>query len=204
MTGMQKTCEERLKEFLQEIRQELDCGVRPRELYGAIVCVHVEKVIELLMQGKWSDAREKLGLACKTLAQARAHTIPEDFYQALYAFDLGFFAYSLESYLYEFEFIVRQIWHERKVFLPYLAEASWGAYLFAAYLRNGASPRWSFYYALKSLNYMRLILGHYAVNGTRSIGDFLVGAEAMAKLKEILRAYMRARNGQASAEKMEL
>jgi hypothetical protein len=51
---------------------------------------------------------------------------------------------------------------------------------------------------------MRLILGHYAVNGTRSIGDFLVGAEAMAKLKEILRAYMRARNGQASAEKMEL
>ena len=88
---MQKTREELLKEFLQEIRQELDCGVRPRELYGAIVCVHVEKVIELLMQGKWSDALEKLELACKTLAQARAHTIPEDFYQALYAFDLGFF-----------------------------------------------------------------------------------------------------------------
>jgi hypothetical protein len=160
--------------------------------------MHVEKVIELLAQGKWSDAREKLGLACKTLAQAKAHAIPEDFNQALYTFALGFFAYSLESYLYEFEFIVRQIWHERKVFLPHLAEALRGAYLFAAYLRNGYSPRWSFYHALKSLNYMRLILGHYAVNGTCPIGHFLAGA-AMTKLKDILRAYARARNSSQDA-----
>jgi hypothetical protein len=160
--------------------------------------MHVEKVIELLVQGKWSDAREKLGLACKTLAQAKADAIPEDFNQALYAFDLGFFAYSLESYLYEFEFIVRQIWHERKVFLPHLAEALRGAYLFAAYLRNGCSPRWSFYHALKSLNYMRLILGHYAVNGTCPIVHFLAGA-AMTKLKDILRAYERARSSSQDA-----
>jgi hypothetical protein len=198
MTEMQKPREEMLKEFLQEVQREVDYVVRPREIFGAIVCMHVEKVIELLVQGKWADAREKLGLACKTLAQAKADAIPEDFNQALYAFDLGFFAYSLESYLYEFEFIVRQIWHERKVFLPHLAEALRGAYLFAAYLRNGSSPRWSFYHALKSLNYMRLILGHYAVNGTCPIGHFLAGA-AMTKLKDILRAYARARNSSQDA-----
>jgi hypothetical protein len=197
MEAMQKPKAERLMAFLQEIRQELDCMVHPRELYGAIVCAHIEKVIELLIQGKGLDAREKLGLACKTLSQAKAQTSREAFHQALYGFDLGFFAYSLESYFHEIEFIARQIWNERKVFLPHLSEALRGAYLFAAYLRNGSSPRWSFYYALKSLNHMRLILGHYAVNGTSSIGDFLVGAEAMAKLKEILRAYVRGQRGSA-------
>jgi hypothetical protein len=194
---MQKPREERLTELLQEVKQELDSAVRPRELYAAIVCAYASKAIELLVRGEGVEASEKLRLACKTVAQAKTHASREDFYEALCALDLGFFAYSLESYLHEIEIMARQIWYDRKEFMPQLSEAIRAAYLFAAYLRNGHSVRLAFYYTLQSLNHMRLILGHSAVYGNKLIGHVL-GSSKLNRLKELLRAYVCKRNGEGS------
>ncbi len=185
-----KPREERLREFLQEVRQELDRVVQRRELFAAIVRGYVAKEIELLMQGRMVEARQKLDLAYRTLFQTEAQDDLEDFYEALCAFDFGFFAYSLRVYFDDVEWIARQIWQARREFIPILEEALATARFFVLSLSDGVKPRWALHYALKRPNHMSSIFGHSFLYGNKPAGEVL-GESALAKLKKLLRAYVR-------------
>jgi hypothetical protein len=189
MIGMQKSKAERLHGFLQEVRQELDFVVPKRGLYAAVVRNYVTIELKLLREGDFVAAMAKLRFAHRMITDAFAQEDPEDFHEALCAFDLGFFASSLWVYFDDdIEVMATQIWRARREFLPYLAEALRVAYLFSIYLYDGNKPRWAFYYALKATNDMYLVFDSYSVHHNRCIGDILPEA-VRNKLKQILYAY---------------
>jgi hypothetical protein len=191
MTGMQKPQAERLKEFLQEIMQELDSVVQKRGLYAAVVRNYVAIEIKLLIEDDFVSADTKLKFAHRMLTVPYAQDDPEDFHEALCAFDLGFFAASLWVYFDdEIEAIAKPIWGARQEFLPYLAESLRVAYLFSIYLTDGAEPRRAFYYALKSTNHMYGFFDSCSVYYNKSIREILPAA-VQNKLKQMLYAYAR-------------
>jgi len=190
MTGVQKVRDKRLIEFLQEIGQELDCVVQRRGFYAAVIRNYVAVGIKLLMKGCFPEAHAKLELAHRSLTDGFAEEDPEDFYEALCAFDLGFFATALWAHFDdEIEAMAKPIWEARQKFLPYLSEAFRVAYLFSNYLKDGTKPRWSFYYALKTPNYMHIRFD-YSVYVYKSIGEVLPEA-VLNDLKQILYAHAR-------------
>jgi hypothetical protein len=189
MTEMQTSIAERLRGFLQEVRQELDFVVQKRGLYAAVVRNYVAIELKLLREDNFVMAMEKLRLAHRMITDAFAQDDPEDFYEALCAFDLGFFASSLWVYFDDdIEVMATQIWRARREFLPYLNEALRVAYLFSIYLNDGNKPRWAFYYALKTTNHMYLVFDSCSVYYNRCIGNILPEA-VQNKLKQILYTY---------------
>jgi len=191
MTGKQKPRPEALKEILQEIMQELDSVVQKRGLYAAVVRNYVAIEIKLLIEDDFVLADTKLKFAHRMLTDPYAQDDPEDFHEALCAFDLGFFAASLWVHFDDkIEAMAKSIWASRQEFLPYLAEAFRVAYLFSIYLRDGAKPRWAFYYALKTTNHMYGSFDSCSVYHNKSIGEILP-AKVQNKLKQILYAHAR-------------
>ena len=189
MIGMQRTREERLKEFLREIRQELDCVAQKRGLYTAVVRNYVAIQIKLLMEDDFVSANTRLKFAHRMLTDPFAQDDVEDFHEALCAFDLGFFVASLWAHFDdEIEAMAKAIWDSRQEFLPYMAEALRVAYLFSIYLKDGTKPRWAFYYALKSTNYMCVVFDYCSIYYNKCIGEVLPVA-LQNKLKQILYAY---------------
>ena len=189
MSGVQRTREERLKEFLREIRQELDCVAQKRGLYAAVVRNYVAIQIKILMEGNFVLANTRLKFAHRMLTDPFAQDDAEDFYEALCAFDLGFFASSLWAHFDDdIEAMAKPIWDSRQEFLPYLSEALRVAYLFSIYLKDGTKPRWAFYYALKTTNHMCGVFGYCSIYYNKCIGEVLPAA-LQNKLKQILYAY---------------
>jgi hypothetical protein len=192
MTEVQKAKDERLKAILQEVRQELDCVVQKRGPYAAVVRNYVAIGLKLLMEGYFVEADIKLKLAHRMLTDGFAEEDREDFYEALCAFDLGFFAASLWVHFDdEIEAMATSIWRIRQKFLPYLSEALRVAYLFSIYLKDGTKPRWALYYALKAPNYMHTAFD-YSVYQYKSISEVLP-KPVLDDLKQIL--YAQARRG---------
>jgi hypothetical protein len=190
MTGVQKARDKRLIEFLQEIRQELDCVVQRRGVYAAVVRNYVAIEIKLLLERNFVLADTRLKFAHRMITDAYAQDDPQDFYEALCAFDLGFFAATLWVHFDdEIGAMAKLIWEARQKFLPYLSESLRVAYLFSNYLKSGTKPRWSFYYALKTRNYMHLVFD-YSVYQYKSIGEVLPEA-VLNDLKQILYAHAR-------------
>jgi hypothetical protein len=194
MTGMQKLKHERLKEFLQEIRQELDCVVQKRGLYAAVVRNYVAIEIKLLMVGDFVSANTNLKFAHRMITDSYAQDDAEDFHEALGAFDLGFFAASLWVHFDdEIEAMAKLIWEARQEFLPYLSESIRVVYLFSNYLKDATKPRRALYYALKTPNHMYNVFD-YSVYQYKSIGKTLPKA-VTKKLKAILYKYARKHKG---------
>jgi hypothetical protein len=190
MKEMQKSKDKKLKTFLQEIRQELDCVVQKRGPYAAVVRNYVATEIKLLMADDFVEANVRLGLAHRMITDPFAQDDPEDFWEALCAFDLGFFAASLWAHFDdEIAAMAKPIWEARQRFLPYLDEALRVAYLFSIYLKDGTKPRWAFYYALKTPNHMYTIFD-YSVYQYKSIGEVLP-KPVLNDLKQILYAHAR-------------
>jgi hypothetical protein len=186
-----KTREERLKEFLQEILQELDSVLRPCNLQVELVRNLVTKVIGMQMGEEEGDRRNLLISAYKTVHQIDAENNSEAFYQALSVFDIGVFAYSLGYQFDLIEGIAKEIWRERKVFSPNLSDAAYAAFCFVCHLKRGKGPKRSFRYALRELNTMYKVEQIYSVQsvyGNKPIGHVLSSA-ALSKLKELLRMY---------------
>jgi hypothetical protein len=187
MTGMQKPKAERLKTFLQEIRQEVDSVVQKRGLYAAVVRNYVAIEIKLLMEGNFVLANTRLKFAHRMLTDPYAQDDAEDFHEALCAFDLGFFAAILWVYFDdEIEAIAKSIWGASQEFLPYLAEALRVADRFSNYLKSGIKQRWAFYYALKAPNGMYTVFD-YSIYQYKSISEVLPSA-LQNKLKQMLYA----------------
>jgi len=182
--------EERLIELLADVREEIDRVVRRREIFAAVVRAYVVREIELLVMDKTLEAKQKLHLAYKELCRRGAQDDLEDFYEAVSAFDLGFFAYSLKLYFDDFEWIAKQIWQERGRFMPCLDEAFAAARFFVFNLNSGDKPEKALYYALKRPNNMSSVFGYSFFHGIKPIGEIFGGATYI-KLKEILRAYVR-------------
>jgi hypothetical protein len=192
MTGVQKARDKRLIEFLQEIGQELDCVVQRRGIYAAVVRNYVAIEIKLLLEGNFVLANTRLKFAHRMITDAYAQDDSQDFYEALCAFDLGFFAAALWVHFDdEIAAMAKPIWEVRREFLPYLSEALRAAYLFSINLNDGTKPRWSFYYALKTPNHMYTAFD-YSVYQHKSIGEVLPPV-VQNTLKKVLYAHARGR-----------
>jgi hypothetical protein len=97
--------------------------------------------------------------------------------------------------------VAKEIWDARQIFAPFLSDALLAAYKFIFNVQY-TTPRRVFLYALRSPKFYTLTgpkfedgFGIYSiVYGKKPIGHLLEGA-AMAKLKDILRAYMGGRIG---------
>jgi hypothetical protein len=190
MTEMRKPREERLKEFLQEIWQEL-VVVHPRDLQVEMVRNLAAKAIEIQMGKEKGDGRNVLISAYKTILQIDARSSPEAFYQALCVFDIGCFAYSLGYQFDLIEEVIKEIWRERKVFSPNLSDAAYTAFCFVSHLLRGKGPKRAFRYALREFNTVYKVSRTYSVQsvyGDKPIGHVLSSA-ALTRLKELLRAY---------------
>ena len=209
MTGVQKTLKEMQKEFLKEILKEVDCLARQRDYYmnAAVVRVYSDRVINFLMKDRGIDAWEMLRKAYNELLLAKRASSPQMFYEALCAFDLACFAYSLWVYFGHFEEgeqeIVNHIWHERRYFLPHLADVFVASFNYIVHLRDGWKPGEAFYCVLKSANYVYETFGQCFMYNDKLVGH-LIGSEALSKLKDLFRAYARDYNISSAAEKKRL
>ena len=203
MTGVQKTREEKRKEFLQEVRRELDSLdsiIHSHNFWLWVVRTFVATEIDLLIEKQFIAAVQARRFAYGALCQAKTQVDPEAFHEALCAFDLGAFAANLWVHFTYFredeQDIIYQIWHARKEFLPNLADAFDAAFSFAGHMRRGNSPGFGFYYTLKRPNGMYATFGESFLYHDKPIGHILSEA-AMKRLKKIFRAYVRARKGGA-------
>jgi hypothetical protein len=202
MTGVRKRLEERQKEFLQEVRRELDCIIQSHRFWVRVVRACVATEIELLIEERFIEACEAHRSAYEALFQAKAQADPEVFNEALYAFDLGAFANSLWvrfTYFREDEqVLIYQIWHARNDFLPNLDDIF--LVIFDLVLRVrldlDGDLGLGFYYALKRPNGMYADFGESFLYQNKPIGHILKET-AMKRLKEIFRAYVRERKGSA-------
>jgi hypothetical protein len=200
ITGMQKLLEERRKEFLQEIRKELDCVIQSHRFWVRVVRACVAAEIELLIEDRFIEACEAHRSAYEALCQAKAQVEPEVFYEALYAFDLGAFANSLWvrfTYFREDEQdLIYQIWHARNDFLPNLDDIFLVIFDLVLRVRLDSDLGLGFYYALKRPNGMYADFGESFLYQDKPIGHVLKEM-AIKRLKEIFRAYVRKRKGGA-------
>jgi len=206
MTGMQDPCVEKIREFWQEIQPVVSHENCPDDLFLATVCCYVYRALHYLMQGNLQKSKEELWNIHYLFVTSRtASEEPELLRQALYIFDIGQFAWNLASYSrYGWAWAggarcycdilhpAREIWRSREVFAPHLTDALHAAYVFMTDLKY-VKPWRAFRYALKSTSYICNFRHCPAIYEDRPIGHVL-GSSAIAKLKEILRAYVRKRN----------
>ena len=200
MTGEQKTREEKRKEFLQEVRRELDSVIHSHRFWVRVVRACVAAEIELLIEDRFIGAVEARWFAYRALCQAKTQVDPEDFHEALCAFDLGAFAASLWVHFTYFredeQDIIYQIWHARKDFLLNLDDVFHVISDLVLRVRGDRNLGLGFYYALKRPNGMYAAFGESFLYHDKPIGHIL-SEVAMKRLKKIFRAYVRQRKGDA-------
>jgi len=200
MTGEQKTREEKRKEFLQEVRGELDRLIHSHSFGVRVVRACVAAEIELLIEDRFTGAVEERWSAYRALCQEKPQVDPEAFHEALCAFDLGAFANSLWVHFTYFredeQDIIYQIWHARKDFLPNLDDVFLVIFDLVLRVRGERNLGLGFYYALKRPNGMYATFGESFLYHDKCIGHVL-SEKAMKRLKDIFRAYVRERKGGA-------
>ena len=215
MTRTQKTCVEKIRELWQELLPAVDYEAWPGDVFLATMCVHVSEVIRKLIQGDVVGARHQFWKTQGSLLTSKTATEdPVVLHQSLHILDIGGFAWAtavysrygwvLEGYTKCFCDIVevaKEIWDARQIFAPFLSDALLAAYKFIFSVQY-TTPRRAFLYALRSPKFYTLTgpkfedgFGIYSVvYGKKPIGH-LLGPTAMAKLKDILRAYVGGRIG---------
>jgi len=200
MTGAQKTREEKRKEFLQEVRGELDSVIHSHRFWVRVVRACVAAEIDLLIEDRFIGAVEAHRFAYRALCQTKTQVDPEAFHEALCAFELGAFANSLWVHFTYFredeQDIIYQIWHARKDFLPNLDDVFLVIFDLVLRVRGNRNLGLGFYYALKRPNSMYATFGTSFLYGAKPIGHILSDA-AMKRLKEIFRTYVWERKGGA-------
>jgi len=213
MTETQKTCVEKIRELWQELLPAVDYEAWTADLFLATLCVHVSKVIRLLIQGKIAGAEMELWksqhllITSKTAAEA-----PEILHQSLHILDIGNFAWSLAAYSHYgwaledytkcfcgIVEVAKEIWNAREKLAPLLADALLAAHKFMFNCQY-ISPKRAFFYALKSPKFEDGFVIYSTVYRKKPIGHLLETA-AMAKLKDIIRAYVRGCIGRPCAKK---
>ena len=213
MTETQKTCVEKIRELWQELLPAVDYEAWTADLFLATLCVHVSKVIRLLIQGKIAGAEMELWksqhllITSKTAAEA-----PEILHQSLHILDIGNFAWSLAAYsryawalegytkcFCDIVEVAKEIWNARENFAPLLSDALIAAHKFMFNLKY-SNPMRAFFHALRSSKFEDGFAIYSTVYGKKPIGHLLETA-AMAKLKDIIRAYVRGCIGRPCAKK---
>jgi hypothetical protein len=201
---------ERIKKLWQNCLQAVDYEAWPNDLFVATACVYAARVTQLLIRGEIQRAKEELWKLLGMLVTSRtAAEEPELLYLALCILDIGTFAWALAAYsrfgwalignVRLFDDIVgaaEGIWQAREIFTPHLSDALKATYIFMRDI-GYLTPWRAFRGALKATNYMFEFYygggGWSFVYGKEPIGQVL-SSSAMARLKEILRTYVRTRN----------
>ena len=213
MTEGQRICKEKIRELWQELLPAVDYEAWPADLFLATMCVHVSTVIRLLIQGKIASAQMKLWKSQHLLITSKtAAEEPEILHQSLHILDIGNFAWSLASYsrygwalegytkcFCDIVEVAKEIWNARENLAPLLADALLAAHKFMFNCQY-ISPKRAFFYALKSPKFEDSFVIYSTVYRKKPIGHLLEPA-AMAKLKDILRAYMGGRIGGSCVKK---
>jgi len=221
MTEEQRIYKEKIRELWQELLQAVDYEAWAGDVFLATMCFYVSGVIKKLIQGDVVGAQYQFWETQGLLLTSRtAREDSEVLHQSLYILDIGGFAWAtavysrygwvLEGYTKCFCDIVevaKEIWDARQIFAPFLSDALLAAYKFIFNVQY-TTPRRVFLYALRSPKFYTLTgpkfedgFGIYSiVYGKKPIGHLLEGA-AMAKLKDILRAYMGGRIGGSCVKK---
>ena len=221
MTEGQRICKEKIRELWQELLQAVDYEAWPGDVFLATMCVHVSGVIRKLIQGDVVGAQHQFWETQGLLVTSKtAAEDPEVLRQSLYILDIGGFAWAtavyfrygwvLEGYTKCFCDIVevaKEIWDARQIFAPLFSDALLAAYEFMFNVKY-TTPMRAFFYALRSPKFYTLRgpkfedgFGIYSiVYGKKPIGHLLEPA-AMAKLKDIFRAYVGGRIGGSCVKK---
>jgi len=221
MTRTQKTCVEKIRALWQELLPAVDYEAWTGDVFLATMCVHVSAVIRKLIQGNVVGAQHQFWKTQHLLVTSKtAAEEPEILHQSLYILDIGGFAWAtavysrygwaLEGYTKCFCDIVqvaKEIWAARQIFAPFLSDALLAAHEFMFNVKY-TTPRRAFLYALRSPKFYTLGgprfddgFGIYSiVYGKKPIGHLLEPA-AMAKLKDIFRAYVGGRIGGSCVKK---
>jgi hypothetical protein len=214
VTATEKPCVERIKEFWRECQQvvDIDNEAWPNDLFVATMCSYAYRTIKWLIQGEVQKAKEELWKAEHFLVTSRtAAEVPELVHITVCILDIGHFAWDLAAYsrfgwaiagearcFCDILEIAKEIWYEREKFMPHLSDALKAAHGFMFNLEY-VTPRRAFRDALKRTSRMYGFADWLAMYGNKPIGHVLPPS-AMAKLKEILRAYARTRNEKKDVE----
>ena len=207
MTETQKTCVEKIRELWQELLPAVDYEAWSDNLFLATMCIRISNVIRLLIQGKVAGAQMELWKTQHLLVTSKtAAEEPEILHQSLHILDIGNFAWSLASYsrygwalegytkcFCDIVEVAKEIWNARENLAPLLADALLAAHKFMFNCQY-ISPKRAFFYALKSPKFEDRFVIYSTIYGKKPIGH-LLGPTAMAKLKDILRAYVGGRIG---------